>query len=272
MKKLLFVLFLLAMAYSAHSADVVVVRDTVTKQLKNSSMTVTNVGVITSANAVTSGAVQGVNTSAGAGDAGKVIKLDASGLIATNMLPAVATSSDFSRMAVYSTSQSWTNSFGVTRVLIELWGGGGAGGSGGGANTGGCGGGGGAYIRSIQTVTNNQICAFTVGGNTSWGSLSANAGSAGANGMVSGAGGTTSGTGANDETVGGQAGGAAGTVIVGAGGSAGKGGGGGLPAISNAGGNPGGPGADPGGGGGGGAGNGFGAGGAGGTGRVIIWY
>lgn len=180
----------------------------------------TNGAVITSTNSVAKEAVQGVTTSAGAADVGKIGKLNAVGihdpstlgtgvasnsyLRATSSTTAVWTAqssaSSLARRSVYTASASWTNSFSITNIYVEAWGGGGNGANGFGGNaastSGGGGGGSGSYCAGNIAVTNNQVIAFTVGGVgssttidvfTAGGGTSGSAATAGVGGTASGA-------------------------------------------------------------------------------------
>ncbi len=70
--------------------------------------------------------------------------------------------------SIYSAAgtYAWTNTYGVTSITVECWGGGGAGGSAQKTasinNTGGGGGGGGAYAKGAVAVTANTIYTFTI--------------------------------------------------------------------------------------------------------------
>ncbi len=170
-----------------------------------------------------------------------------------------------------------TNQFvipaGISRIMVEVWGGGGGGGSAG-SGAHGAGGGAGGYGKGVFSVSPGAGytvvigaggVAATAGGMTSFGNLiSATGGAGGSNSLsfgIGGAGGTSSapinitgGTGQWSNAVGGNYGGSAANGGSGGYGDSGSGAGNGLA---------------PGGGGGGGEGD---AGGLGGHGRVIIYY
>jgi len=116
-----------------------------------------------------------INSSAGAGDAGKIPALDSSGLLSRTFLNGV-------KIETFLNSGTFTKEAGAKLVRIQAWGGGGSGGSG----TDGGGGGGGAYVDKIldialfganETVTiGNGGTAVTgttgnAGGNTTIGSI-----------------------------------------------------------------------------------------------------
>lgn len=217
----------------------------------------------------------------------------------TTQSSAVATSSGSGvpNTSVFNSSGSFTIPAGVTRVIVEVWGGGGNGGRAdpvaGNSNSGG-GGGGGGYGRQAFTVTPGTVYTVTVGGPggaSSFGSLiSATGGQNGGNatypsgGGIGGLGGTSSGS---VNITGGTGSGGSYFMVSGgfkypaggAGGSAGNGGigGGGGPGNQNGAyldGASGYPGTVPGGGGGGGGGGGtnFAPGGAGAPGRILVTY
>lgn len=221
---------------------------------------------------------------------GQIVQLDGFA-----RLPAVDASQlfnlPFRNRAIYSSSGSWTVPAGVTKVYVQLWGGGG-GGSGG--NTvgqiHGNGGGGGAYASEYISVTPGASMSVTVGtgGSGGTGGASPLAGSAGGSstfgGVSAGAGAgagavtasyTNGGTSGATENIPGGIGGAGGNGSSGLGGFGGaspQGGSGGPGSYVNS--TAGASGRAPGGGGGGGFATSLAAsaGGNGAAGRVIIWY
>ena len=141
-----------------------------------------------------------VTTSAGAGDASKGVKLNASGILDTSVMQGVV-----KRTYEYADSPAtWTKPTNLKMVRVELWGGGGSGGSV--ASTGDAGGGGGGAYNSIiipasilgstETVTVGNGGALVnlndgnAGGTSSFGSwVSAFGGGGGANTAAAGGGG-----------------------------------------------------------------------------------
>ncbi len=103
-----------------------------------------------------------VKITGGSPGAGKVLTSDASG-IATWQTP-TSTASGFSNMSVYSTagSDTFTVPSGVTKIMVEVWGGGGGGGGASNGSGGGAGGAGG-YAKGIFTVSAGQQYSVTVG-------------------------------------------------------------------------------------------------------------
>jgi quinolinate synthase len=171
---------------------------------------------------------------------------------------------------------------GVTKIMVDVWGGGGNGGT---ANSGftsaGGGGGAGGYGKQAFTVIPGDSYIVTVGGagqSSSFGVLiSATGGATGNNGNTGGPGpaAAVGGTSTAIINITGGSGGGGGDFDGGPGGSAGAGGGGGGGGMGTSGqGATGAPGSIPGGGGGGGAARGFtnAVGGAGAAGRVIVMY
>ncbi len=106
-----------------------------------------------------------VKITGGTPGAGKVLTSDASG-IATWETPATSTAvtPGFSSMTTYQTagSDTFTVPAGVTKIMVEVWGGGGGGGGGSGGSGGG-GGGAGGYAKGIFSVSAGQIYSITVG-------------------------------------------------------------------------------------------------------------
>ena len=192
---------------------------------------------------------------------------------------------NFRNMTVYTSSGTFLPPAGVTKVFVEVWGGGASGG--GYSSSSGSGGGSGGYSAGFVTVTPSVSVTVTVGtgatssasdGNASsfagGSTLTANGGSAGVTGVGSnaagGAGGSASG-GTFNLTGGRGCAGIVSPAISGCGGNAPRGGQGGNPNVFNS--SP--PsqtsGAVPGGGGGGAA-SGFTNGGNGGNGMVVVYY
>jgi hypothetical protein len=247
---------------------------------------------VTTGAGLTGGTITG--TGAIAVDAGttanKIVQLDSSA-----RLPAVDGSQltnlqlpPFSNMVVQDASLSWTPPAGVTKVYVQIWGGGGggAGGQTGLGGIGGSGGGGGSYAAGIFTLSGTGAVTVSIGAGGSKGTAG-NVGSAGTatsfGSYISAGGGSGGAVGTASPTTGGAStavlniAGALGLPALGnyggSGGSSGNGGGQGGPG-SYATGNMASAGSIPGGGGGGG----FGAlatvstGGNGASGRVIIWW
>lgn len=165
-----------------------------------------------------------VTTSAGAGDAGKGVKLNASGVF----------DASFTRpptVQVFTSSGTYTAPSGLKYAIVEVVGGGGGGGSAltvSGSASGG-GGGGGGYAKKLisattigvsQTVTIGALGAGgapsnagSAGGNTTFGALlTANGGSGGSHESSGGAGGTAS---DGDINITGQTGGEGGDATLG---------------------------------------------------------
>lgn len=247
-----------------------------------------------------------ISTSAGAGDSGKVPKLNGSGILDSSFLkgslPFVKTIYDLS-----GSPHTWTKQPGLTMIRVQLWGGGGGAAAATGAGSSAGGGGGGEYIEaffaaselgSTETITIGAggarklvAGAGNAGSNTTFGSLlTAHGGSNGTTGdsgggnggspftltNIYGAGGAV---GANGLYSGGGSGSTGtspydgGKSLYGGGGGAGWDGGGAIGGTSTFGGNGGGAGSDgsvPGGGGGAGRVDTGGYGGAGGNGRCIV--
>lgn len=87
MKKLIFGILICCQLATFAAGDLkLLLVDTNDGSQYSSSITTTNGAVITATNSVASLAVQGVSTSAGAGDTGKVVKLNTSGLIDSTMI------------------------------------------------------------------------------------------------------------------------------------------------------------------------------------------
>ena len=181
----------------------------------------------------------------------------------------------FSNFQVFDASGNYTVPPGVTKIMIEIWGGGGAGGGTSGSGIGGSGGGAGAYGKEIFGVNagNNIVVSVGAGGSgvvdangTSGGGSSSNAlitasgGTGGLRGNGGGGGGNSS---AAFNIIGGTGSNGSNANFPGSGGSAGQGGSG-APGGGNAGTSPGG----------GGSGTGIDgtAGGNGANGRVVIWW
>jgi hypothetical protein len=202
----------------------------------------------------------------------------------------------FSGFQVFTASGTFTIPSGVTRVMVEVWGGGGGGGGKSGANYAGTGGGAGGYAKSLFTVSSNITVTIGPGGAGGTGGGTGGNGTAGTASSVSvgavlmagggaagkgndptiaytAAGGVPTATSASSLGITGYAGAASvGGAVGGAGGNAPSGGAGGQICGSSATGNAG---FVPGGGGSGGACDGSAvgwAGGAGAAGMVIIWW
>ena len=222
--------------------------------------------------------------------ANKIVKLDSSGKLPAMDASALVNvpTSGFANMQVFNANGTFAVPAGVTKVYVQMWGGGGAG-SPGILTAGGVGGGGGAYAGEIMAVTpganmsvvvgaggavGNNLQSGGAGGASMFGTLSAGGGAGGP--MIGGI--ALGGTSTSDTAVAGQRGalglslavvttGGDGGAAGGAGGAGGRG--------SNASGVVGNAGAVPGGGGGGGAVTAVitaSLGGVGGAGRVIVWY
>jgi len=190
----------------------------------------------------------------------------------------------FDNIEVFSSSGTWTRPTGITKVIVEAWGGGGGGGGGNSTPHGGAGGGSGAYGYGIYSSISGNISVTIGSGGTGGGTGSTGnsgstttvsgggmpsgctcaGGSGGAHYTASGGAGGSAGAGWN-LGIDGQRGGGSSAGLYGAGGSSPRGGGGGaggFPSITT-----GYAGNSPGGGGGGG---GTSTGGAGASGKVII--
>lgn len=207
---------------SAMATEKIITVDPASGNRRTTSIVITNNVQIVTTNSVAPEAVVNVISSAGAADAGKVVRTGPLGtilpatmassgapssnqfLIAVNSTNAtwqtVAAASAMPRVQLYEQgTYNWTNSFGVSSIFVECWGGGGRGADGasqgGTVVRGGGGGGGAAYCAGTVTVTNNQIIAIVVGapvGVTTFGALTANNGSS-ASAENGGAGGTATG-------------------------------------------------------------------------------
>jgi hypothetical protein len=213
---------------------------------------------------------------------GKVLTSDASGN--ASWQTAAVTTGSFTNMQVYSTSgtSTFTVPAGVTKIMVEVWGGGGGGGIG--STTvgrSGYGGGGGGYGKQIFTVTSGTSYTVTVGAGGLAGTASTSGGSGGTSSfstLVNASGGTggwsipvspsqfsTGGSSTATFNISGQN-----APIQDNNGGNCFGGSGGIGAMN---GNTAKPGVSPGGGGGAGSQtSGYTSGAAGGVGRVVIWY
>jgi hypothetical protein len=146
---------------------------------------------------------QFVDTSAGVADAGKGVKLNASGVLDGSFMktPTVQT---------FTSSGNYTKPAGMLYAIVEVQG---SGGNGATASAGGGGGGGGAYSKKIipssSISTPETITIGTAGlgsGNTSFGSLLVAPNGGNASGATAGGGGTASGGDINISGTGGQSG------------------------------------------------------------------
>jgi len=184
--------------------------------------------------------------------------------------------SGFSRFQVFDNSGTFTVPPSVTKVMVEVWGGGGAGSGTSGSGNGGSGGGAGGYGKEILSVLPGAGLPVTVGtggvgvvdgtGNPGGGSsfdvlVSASGGGGAARGVGGGVGGNSS---AAFNVDGGFGTNGGSSNSPGSGGSAGGGGGSGAPGGGSAGISPGG----------GGSGTGIdgSAGGNGASGRIVVWW
>lgn len=177
------------------------------------------------------------------------------------------TSGGYTNFQVFNSSGTFTVPVGITRIMIEVWGGGGGGTVGVSGSYGGSGGAGGGYGKNIFTVIPGTIYTVTVGsGGTGSCTLSPNSGGTSSFGSLisatggGGVGGTSS---APINITGGRGGYHYDSNQSGFGGSAGCGGIGGGGSSGNAG-------SAPGGGGSGGYAGGCGFSGA--SGRIIVWW
>lgn len=164
--------------------------------------------------------------------ANQIVQLDSSA-----RLPAVDGSQltnlslpPFSNMQVIDSSATWTPAVGVTKVYVQVWGGGGggAGGNNGVSGGGGSGGAAGAYAAGIFTVTPLLGISVTIGSGGGKGSVNANGSSGGTTqfgALISSGGGAGGVVASSVPTLGGITGAVLGVV-----------GGSGLPAMGNYGG------------------------------------
>ncbi len=104
-----------------------------------------------------------LKTNGVAGQAGQILSVNNSGALAWTDFTDFKNFQTFAGFYINETNTTWTVPAGVTKILVEVWGGG-AGGNKAGLGGGGSGGDSGGYTRGIIAVTPGQIASMVLGG------------------------------------------------------------------------------------------------------------